>query len=166
MEAVAFPWPVVQSAGDCVAPVLREPLHRGALRDVLPNEAVGVLVRASFPRRVRRREVDRYARSSFDLLVAVELRTVVDGDGLEQPGMRLNQGDDALIDCAARRRRSLPIRVAPVTRSTRVTMQCRSLAPTTTSISQCPISVRASTMAGRSEMWRLPERRPRFSWVP
>ena len=97
-KAMTFPWPVVQGVGDRVAPVLGEPLHGRAFRDVLPNEAVRVLVRASFPRRVRRGEVDRYAGSSLDVFVAVELRTVVDGDGLEQTRMCLNQLDDALVD--------------------------------------------------------------------
>jgi len=97
-KAVAFSRSIVQCVRDCVASVLCQPLHRRALRDVLPNEAVGVLVRASFPRRVRSRKVDRYARRSFDLVVSVELRTVVDGDRLEQPGMSLNQLNDAMVD--------------------------------------------------------------------
>ena len=62
-EAMAFSWPVVQRVSDCVASVLCEPLHGHALREVLPNETVGVLGRASLPRRVRCHEVDRYARS-------------------------------------------------------------------------------------------------------
>ena len=48
-EAVAFARPIVKSTGDVVAAFLRECLHRGAFRDVLANEPVGVLVRAAFP---------------------------------------------------------------------------------------------------------------------
>lgn len=97
-EAVAFPRPVVQRVGDCAASVLCEPFHGRSLREVLPKHAVGVLVRTSLPRGVRCREVDRYARSSFDLLVSVELRTIVNGDRLEQTRMVLNQLDDTLVD--------------------------------------------------------------------
>src|SRR5436305_2998481 len=76
---------------------LGQGLHRGALRDVLTNEPVGVLVRAALPGSVWVREVDLDASRRLDLLVAVELRSIVDGDGDEQRGVRLDQLDDPPI---------------------------------------------------------------------
>src|SRR5437867_12109524 len=75
---------VVQCAGDLVAPMLGEPLHRGALWDVLSNQSVGVLVRSAFPGSVGSGEVDGHAGRLFDLFVSVELGSVVDGDGEEE----------------------------------------------------------------------------------
>ena len=82
-EAVAFSGAVVQGVSDCVAPVLSKPFHGCTLRYVLANQTIGVLVRASFPRRVRGCEVDRHTGSAFDLFIPVELRAVIDGDRFE-----------------------------------------------------------------------------------
>src|SRR5256885_4256961 len=97
-EAVPFSRAVVECRRDHIALVLGEALHGSALRQVLANESVGVFVRSPFPGVIRGGEVDLHAGGSLDLLVAVELRTVVDGDGFEQAGMRQNQLDHAFVE--------------------------------------------------------------------
>jgi hypothetical protein len=44
------------------------------------------------------REVDHYTGGTLDLFVSVKLRTVVDGDGLEETRMRLDQLDHASVE--------------------------------------------------------------------
>src|SRR6266498_2075479 len=83
-EGMSLSRSVVQCTGDLVAPMLGEPLHRRALGDVLSNQSVGVLVRSTLPGSVGSGEVDSHAGRFFDLLVPVELGSVVDGDGEEQ----------------------------------------------------------------------------------
>lgn len=80
---VPLAWSVIESEGDLGAPSLAEVLHRGALRDVLANEPIGVLVRAALPGVIRSGEVEGRAGGALDVAVAMELRSVVDGDGFE-----------------------------------------------------------------------------------
>lgn len=82
-EAMSLSWPVVECARDLVAALLGDVFHGCSLWEVLSNEAIGVLVGASFPCVVGSGEVDRHAGETFDMLVAVELCAVVGGDGLE-----------------------------------------------------------------------------------
>src|SRR6266545_538962 len=96
-KSVALPWPVVQGTGNVVAPLLCKTLHRCTLRDVLANQSVGVLVRASLPGSVWCGEVDRHAGGVFDLLITVKLRSVVDRGGDEEAGMGLNQLNPAFV---------------------------------------------------------------------
>ena len=96
-KSVTLPGSVVQGAGDVVAPFLCKALHRRAFRDVLANQSVGVLVRASLPGSVRRGKVDRHAGGVFNRLVTVKLRPVVDRDGDEEAGMGLNQLNHAFV---------------------------------------------------------------------
>jgi hypothetical protein len=72
--------------------------HRRALRDVLANQAVGVLVRATFPGVVGVGKVEGGAGGLLDVAVAVELGAIVDGDGLEQVRMRADQLDAGNAD--------------------------------------------------------------------
>src|SRR5436190_24306889 len=97
MKPVTLARSVVQRARDCVALVLGQSLHRRALREVLANEAVGVLVRAPLPRGVRGSEVDLHAGCTLDGLVAVKLGAIVDRDGDEQTRVRLNQFDHTFV---------------------------------------------------------------------
>src|SRR5690606_25883476 len=53
------------------------------LREVLPQQAVEVLVAPAFPWSMRIGEVAAYTRRFFQLLVAMELGSVVPGNGLE-----------------------------------------------------------------------------------
>ena len=82
-EAVSFPGSVVEDARDFVTTLLGEVFHRRSLRQVLPNEAISVFVGASFPGVIWSGEVDRHSGALLEVLVAVELCSVVGGDGLE-----------------------------------------------------------------------------------
>ena len=80
---MSFSGSVVEFASDGVALGLRETVHAYAFRKVLANEAVGVLVRSAFPRVIRCGEVEGDGGCTFDVLVSVELASVVSSDGLE-----------------------------------------------------------------------------------
>ena len=80
---MSFPWPVVEDARDLIASPLSEVLHGCALWQILPNEAVRVFVGASLPCVVWGGEVDAQSGETFDLLIAVELGSVVGSDGFE-----------------------------------------------------------------------------------
>lgn len=55
-----------------------------ALREVLPDQTVGVLVRAAFPAVIRPGEVDGAGERRADLLVGCERLAVVDRDALHR----------------------------------------------------------------------------------
>ena len=74
---------VIETASDGIALSLRQGSQRGALRQVLTNQAVRVLVRTALPRVIWGREVELELCALFDLFEAVELCAVVGGDGLE-----------------------------------------------------------------------------------
>ena len=76
-DAEALPGVTVQCIGDALAVALRQVLHRTALRDVLPEESVHILVTPTLPRVVRRREGALRLHEGFEPLVRVELRSVV-----------------------------------------------------------------------------------------
>jgi len=61
---------------------VRNPGEVVLLWEVLPHEAVSVLVQASFPAGIRMRKVDRRAQRRSDLFVLAKLLAVVDGDGM------------------------------------------------------------------------------------
>ena len=137
---MALAWSVVELQSNLGTPRLAQVLHRRALRDVLTNETIRVLVRAPLPGVVRRSKIEGDPGGALDLPVAVELGAVVDRDGLKMCRCeRINWMTRRLV-AATERERSFPIRTQPVTRSTRVTTQCRSTGLTTVSISQWPIS--------------------------
>jgi hypothetical protein len=107
-----------------------------ALGDVLANEAVGVLVGSAFSGVVRGREVEENAGQAFDLLVGVELGTVVYGDVRNRCGCSEMICSSRRLIAAALRAGSLAIRTQPVRRSTSVRMQSLVPEPMTVSISQ------------------------------
>ena len=65
-------------------------LHRDALPQVLPDQAVRVLVAAAFPRVVRRREVARGVDDGLELLIRVELRPVVERERAHGAWLRVD----------------------------------------------------------------------------
>ena len=56
----------------------------GALGQVLPDEAVGVLVGAAFPRMVRRRKIDFRVQDVFQFPVVMKLGAIVSRDGFSR----------------------------------------------------------------------------------
>jgi hypothetical protein len=63
----------------------------GALREVVAQQPVHVLVRAALPGRVRVAEVDRRAERAADLQVAGHFRALVPGDRPSQGGRQIRQ---------------------------------------------------------------------------
>ena len=158
----------IDALSDGIALCLGERGQGGALRQVLANQAVGVLVGTALPGVVGRGEVELETSLSLNGCVAVELGSVVGSDGLDERAcFRSNRRiirSTRLLSAAAERFGNFPIRTTPVRRSTRVTTESRP-EPWTVSISQCPNSRRSFAAAGRSEMCLLPETRPRRSLV-
>ena len=66
-----------------IAALLGQILHGCFLGQVLPDESVGVLIGASFPRVIRGAEIEFSAPFFLDCGVSVELGTVVRGDGFK-----------------------------------------------------------------------------------
>lgn len=88
----------VKFARDGVAQVLAKAGHALTFRQVLPNQAVGVFVAAALPRVVRGGEVKDGAGMLLDLLVIVELRAIITGDGRKRPGVLIDKMDDAAVE--------------------------------------------------------------------
>src|SRR5438874_11417528 len=76
---------------------MSQPFHGGALGQVLANQTVGVFVGAAFPGVIGSREVEENIGDSFDLLVGVELGSVVNGDGAEQVWLLVDQLQEASV---------------------------------------------------------------------
>ena len=85
-EAETAAWAVIEAGGDGVAVRLGEMAERRALGEILADEAVGVLVGAAFPGLMGSGEVDGSMERLLERLVAVELDSIVRGDGAD--GMR------------------------------------------------------------------------------
>ena len=81
MPVVALAWSSIELVRDAIAVGLREVLHADALREVLPNQAVHVLVRAAFPGVMRCGEVELDRQARFEGFVTVELGAIVRRDG-------------------------------------------------------------------------------------
>jgi hypothetical protein len=78
--------------------VLRDMGHGLSLGQILPDEAIGVLVRATFPGVVRRGEEERNACGGVDVLVAMELRAVVSGDRADGQGSGGDEADRSAVE--------------------------------------------------------------------
>ena len=130
-------WSGVQPVGHCVAIGLSDGGHASLFGNVLADQAVEVLVAAPFPRMVGGSEVALEREMLLELLVAVELGAVVEGDRLEsgvvfsygvqsglchgsggtrlqffddgEAGLSLNQSENAVMAIAANHRISLPV---------------------------------------------------------
>jgi hypothetical protein len=74
------------------------PAEVSALREVLPEQAVGVLVRSALPGTVGVCEVDRHACIDADLGVLGHLRTLVPGEGLAETGDKFTFQSPAALD--------------------------------------------------------------------
>src|SRR5215210_8216804 len=74
--AQGFAWPAIEGRSYRRKVVRAVPAQVGALREVLPQPPVGVLVRAALPRAVRVAEVDRHASLDPELGVLVHLRAL------------------------------------------------------------------------------------------
>jgi len=94
---VAFTRSVVECEGDGVAACLIDVLHGSALRQVLSNETVGVLVNTAFPGVIGSGKVERRTGGSFDVAIAVEFGSVVDGDRFEQSAMSPDELNDTAV---------------------------------------------------------------------
>ena len=79
-EAMALSWPAVESMGERLAIGLGNPGHRDSFGDVLTDEAVKVLVGASFPGVIGGSEVALQGETLFQNLVVMELSAVVESD--------------------------------------------------------------------------------------
>ena len=75
--------PGVELLSDSVAVRLSNGSHAFALREVLANESIGVLVRAPLPGVVWGREIELGAGGGLDAAIAMKLGPVVGGDGPE-----------------------------------------------------------------------------------
>lgn len=71
--------------------------HAGPFRDVLPYEAVGVLIGTALPGAVGGGEVEVGTGGCFDRLVAMELGAIVDGDGADAPSGVVDEGDGGSV---------------------------------------------------------------------
>jgi len=130
-------WSGVQPVGHCVAVGLSDGGHADSFGNVLADEPVEVLVAASFPRMVGGGEVALEREVLLELLVAVELGAVVEGDCLEagvvfsdsvqsglchgsggtrvqlfddgEAGLSFDEGENAVMAIAANHGVSLPV---------------------------------------------------------
>src|ERR1041384_6482368 len=94
---MSFSRPIVEPAGDLVALGLSERLHRSVLLNVLSDEAIGVFISAALPGVIRSGEVDGDPGDLLDLPVAVELGSVVSGDGLEEVRVVADELEEAAV---------------------------------------------------------------------
>jgi hypothetical protein len=79
-------WAAVEFGGDRVEVVAGVHGQVGALGEVLPQQAVGVLVGAALPRAGRVAEMDRDVRGEGELVAASHLDALVPGQGLFHVG--------------------------------------------------------------------------------
>ena len=77
---------------------LAQPGHTGSFRQILADEAVGVLVRAPLPRMMRARGVKASRRARFDPLVVMELCAAVCRNGLEHSLVSLDGPDHMAVE--------------------------------------------------------------------
>jgi hypothetical protein len=91
LESQSFSRPHIQLTSHLIAIGLGNRAHTHALGEVLPQESVEVFVGASLPRMVGRGEIAFDGVNHFNDPVVVELRSVVEGDGLE-PAAVLRDG--------------------------------------------------------------------------
>ena len=87
---------------DSVAVLLSEVRHALALRQVLANEAVGVLVQTSLPGVMRGAEIELRASLALDISKLMELGAVIDGDGSDAALLLFDELDDAPIELFGR----------------------------------------------------------------
>src|SRR5262249_9527720 len=97
--AEGLAWAGVQRQGDGVKVHPVVPVQVGALREVLAQESVGVLVRSALPRAVRVTEVDRQPSIDAELRVLSHLGPLVPGERpTELFGQRSDHPGDLVAD--------------------------------------------------------------------
>jgi len=89
--------PVVDEVGDGVTVDLGDVSHALSFGQILPDEAVGAFIGAPLPGVRGCGEEDGRTGLLFDGLVAVELGTVVEGDGADGPGRAVDEFDGAAV---------------------------------------------------------------------
>ena len=94
----SLPGATVESGGNRIKVITRVPGQVGAFRKVLPQQTVGVLVRAALPGAVRVAEVDRQPGVDAELCVLRHLRALVPCQG---PAELRGQRDDRSRDGVA-----------------------------------------------------------------
>ena len=87
--------------------ILIELGHAGAFRDVLSDQAIGVLVSTSLPGVVRSGEVEGHLSRTLNGSVVMELGAIVGGDGLEVLGVLPDESDSACTGLLLRPRPEL-----------------------------------------------------------
>src|SRR5690606_7118007 len=102
LEAIAFPWSLVEFSRRLIAVALPRAGQRSSLAEVLAQQPIEVFVAAAFPWMMRIGEVAAHAGGGLDLPVAVELGAVVPGDRLEGQAAVLDQLDRRAVDGAHR----------------------------------------------------------------
>jgi len=140
-ESQSFSRAHIQLTSHLIAIGLGNRAHTHALGEVLPQQPIEVFVGASLPRMVGRGEIAFDGVNHFNDPVVVELRSVVEGDGLEpaavlrdghhsgfvglghaaarelldngKAGLALNQGEHAMVLVCTNDRVALPVANAP-----------------------------------------------------
>ncbi len=90
LPAQYFPWSTVEFIGDGFEVVGAVRLETGALGEVLPQQPIRVLIRASLPWRVRISEVDSDVGVDAELSVFGHLLALVPGQGVSEMGWQIN----------------------------------------------------------------------------
>lgn len=102
LEAIAFPWSLIEFSGDAVVVALPDVGQALPLAEVLTQQSIGILVASSLSRVVWISAITAHAGCLLQGAVAMELGAVVPGDGLEwqatiaelrpaSPGSRLSR---------------------------------------------------------------------------
>lgn len=81
---MTFPWSLVEFSRDAVALELAHSRQALSLAEVLPQQAIEVLVATALPGAMGIGEVAAHTGRFFQCPVAMELGAVVPGDGLER----------------------------------------------------------------------------------
>ena len=137
-----------------------------SLWEVLPHQAVGVLVQSAFPGMTRSGEEELCLEGIRHTTVVCELLAVICGDCVDRDLVGIQQSDRGRAHRLFRFFLSTrPSNVYFVARSANDTTAPLCPLPTMVSASQSPSRSFASTMAGRSEMPTRPEIWPRQAWL-
>lgn len=157
LPIVALARATVELRGDAVTVGLREALHAFVVREVLPNQAVHVLVGPALPGMVRCREAELQWHARLDSCVAVELGPIVRRDRGDGVSPISEEALESRIQVRCGATGTLVDHDVAGLCSTSVTMHARAwLSPKAVSTSQCPMRERLVASAGRVEHLSAP----------